>query len=445
MSAAGARIDALKAVAEVADVVGAGVVLNRAGRGECPFHGSKSESLAVYPDSGRWKCWGCDAGGDVIGFVQDFYGLDFKGALERLESDYGLAADRPRADGAGPVRRERAPHRPREVEVVGSDVVAAELMRRAVGDPASVGQWLAARRVPEAYRDARWLADVRFAAEAPYSPWPLGKGPDDVFRAAAMIGIMRTICHRPAAEGPASTDAAASPGVMPAGGVSPDGLGERGQRVMRAVGVHATYLSPGLRAKLKRTRSNGDALPSRKMFGPAGGAFVVLGSYRPDCPLFVGEGIETVLSGMAMLGAGPDACGLAVLSLGNLQGGAALVRVGKTPGVLPLHDPQLDASRPGVWFDHQGPVTGLIDADMKPLPGTLDRSTGRPQGVLLQERPGGLPLRRALSGADRADLCAALFVKGWRGAGCRQVKALRPRMGLDFNDMAKGLGQEMAA
>jgi DNA primase len=409
------RVEAVKQRVDIAALIGAVVRLSRGSkpRGKCPFHGSKSDSLAVYPDKGTWKCWGCPSGGDALAFVQDFYGLDFMGALVRLEGHHGIDPEL-----AEPVRREKV--RPRFVgrETVDSAVVARHLWGLARPDPERLRVWLRARRVPEAMLDEHWLGQLRFAAEAPIAPWPVGGKPGDVAQAPAMVGLIRRVRD------------------------------EAGQRAFSAIGVHATYLSPGLRAKMNRTRSSGDKVPARKMYGGSQGGAVIIGVYRRDAPLFIGEGIETVLSGMALAGAGEEACGLAVLSLENLQGGTLMRRARGFPGgVLPLFDVRPDPERPGVVFAHDGPVTGLIDADMKPLRGRLLRQAQDERvyaGLPVQERPGGPVVWRAISTAERAEICAALFVRRWRDAGCRSVRAIRPAMGMDFNDAAAGRIGELA-
>lgn len=54
-------------------------------KGICPIHdGDTLPSLYVNPTKGLWKCFGCDLGGDVISFIQEVEGLDFKDAVEFL-------------------------------------------------------------------------------------------------------------------------------------------------------------------------------------------------------------------------------------------------------------------------------------------------------------------------------------------------------------------------
>src|SRR3546814_12733300 len=129
------------------------------------------------------------------------------------------------------------------------------------------------------------------------------------------------------------------------------------------------------------------------------GAGSAAASIDPFCPLFEGEGLETVLSGMGLAGAGASATGLAALSLDSLQGHARLIR-----GALPLFDPEPDPERGrAIAFAHHGPVTVLVDADMKPLRGPIDRKPGRPSGLPVNAVRRGTIVRRALLRAEPAN------------------------------------------
>lgn len=405
------RIDAVRSRVSIVEVVTRAVPMGRgrAPRGKCPFHGSKSESFALYPDKGSARCWGCGWAGDAIKFVADYYKLRFVEALERLESDHGLDDL-----SAAPVHREKQARPVSRRDPVASSTVARYLWRAARPDPASVRIYLRSRGVPEAMLGSDRFGDVKFHPAAPIAAWPrvIGtKGPVDYSAppkgwpsAPAMVALVR----RP-----------------------PEDPREGGE--WRPVGVHVTYLSPSLEQKMDRRRGDGSAMPSRKMMGSGRGC-VLLGRYAPDCALFAGEGLETVLSGMGLAGAGDGDLGMAVLSLDNLQGFPKLW----AKGVLPLFEIEPDPMRPpALCFAHEGPVTGLIDADMKPIPGPIDQRTGRPGGVPIVERQGGPIVNRALSRAERVEMCASLFVQAWRRAGCRRVEAMRPHMGQDFNDAAR--------
>jgi DNA primase len=76
------------------DVIGEHVQLRNAGggnlKGLCPFHDEKSPSFNVTPSRGLYHCFGCQAGGDVIKFVQEVERLDFSDAVERLAGRAGI-------------------------------------------------------------------------------------------------------------------------------------------------------------------------------------------------------------------------------------------------------------------------------------------------------------------------------------------------------------------
>ena len=75
-----------------------GIKFNRAGYALCPFHKEKTASLSV--KNGRYKCFGCQASGDVIDFVRMHFNLSFGQALVRLNNDFrlGLTAEKPTAE-----------------------------------------------------------------------------------------------------------------------------------------------------------------------------------------------------------------------------------------------------------------------------------------------------------------------------------------------------------
>src|SRR5439155_23799638 len=65
----------IKEANDIVDVVGSYISLRPVGptfKGLCPFHDDHKPSLDVDPRRQRYKCWACDARGDVIKFVQEF-------------------------------------------------------------------------------------------------------------------------------------------------------------------------------------------------------------------------------------------------------------------------------------------------------------------------------------------------------------------------------------
>jgi putative DNA primase/helicase len=80
-------VDGLKARLDIVSVVGAYVALKKKGHeyvGLCPFHADKNPSFWVSPVKQFCHCFACDANHDVISFIQEIEGLDFKAACERL-------------------------------------------------------------------------------------------------------------------------------------------------------------------------------------------------------------------------------------------------------------------------------------------------------------------------------------------------------------------------
>jgi hypothetical protein len=87
------RANEVRARVGVQSVIERVVSLKRAGaalQGLCPFHDERTASFTVYPKKAFFICYGCRAGGDVIAFVMRRQGLDFKAAVELLESENGL-------------------------------------------------------------------------------------------------------------------------------------------------------------------------------------------------------------------------------------------------------------------------------------------------------------------------------------------------------------------
>jgi DNA primase len=86
-------IERLRSTVSIVDTVQQYVALKRVGRnwvGLCPFHAEKSGSFNVREETGRYKCFGCDKGGDVFTFIQEIEHTDFPGAVEHLAAKAGI-------------------------------------------------------------------------------------------------------------------------------------------------------------------------------------------------------------------------------------------------------------------------------------------------------------------------------------------------------------------
>ena len=113
-------IEAVRVEHSIVETVQGYVTLRREGRlwrGRCPFHADSDPSLAVYPavhpQEGRYYCFGCGEGGDVIDFVMEIEHLSFREAVSKL-----AGSGRPRAvrgsgvTGSGAADSSVAPTRP---------------------------------------------------------------------------------------------------------------------------------------------------------------------------------------------------------------------------------------------------------------------------------------------------------------------------------------------
>jgi len=103
-------IERVKDAADIVEVVGAYTDLRRSGErymGLCPFHEERTPSFSVSPSRGFYHCFGCEAGGDVISFVQEKEGLAFAEAVERLADRFGVELEREREDPRAEEQRRR--------------------------------------------------------------------------------------------------------------------------------------------------------------------------------------------------------------------------------------------------------------------------------------------------------------------------------------------------
>lgn len=86
-------VEEIKSRCNIVDVIGRVVPLKKAGsnyKGLCPFHQEKTPSFIVSETRQRFTCFGCGETGDVIAFVEKYYNLDFRGAVEMLAKEYGI-------------------------------------------------------------------------------------------------------------------------------------------------------------------------------------------------------------------------------------------------------------------------------------------------------------------------------------------------------------------
>lgn len=143
-------VDAVRERSHIDEIVGAQVTLRTAGvgsmKGLCPFHDEKTPSFHVRPQVGRWHCFGCGEGGDVISFVQKTDGLGFAEAVEYLASKIGLQV---RYEEGTERRQEEPGRRQRLLE---ANRIAAQY-------------FLEQLQTPEAHTGRQFLAERSFTQE----------------------------------------------------------------------------------------------------------------------------------------------------------------------------------------------------------------------------------------------------------------------------------------
>ena len=87
------QIDDIRNKLDIVEIVGQTVRLEKKGtayRGLCPFHSEKTPSFFVFPDSGRWRCFGCNRGGGVFDFVMERDHLTFRETINLLAPQAGI-------------------------------------------------------------------------------------------------------------------------------------------------------------------------------------------------------------------------------------------------------------------------------------------------------------------------------------------------------------------
>ncbi len=126
MAIAQSTIDAVRNQVSIVSVVGERVRLERRGRaylGLCPFHKEKTPSFNVSAERGFYHCFGCQASGNVITFLQQVDGLSFPEAVRELAERAGIAIEE---HGAVEDQRQLAEARRRRDELYEACTLAAD-------------------------------------------------------------------------------------------------------------------------------------------------------------------------------------------------------------------------------------------------------------------------------------------------------------------------------
>ena len=90
----------------------------------CPFHRDTHPSLSVKTD--KWKCWSCGKGGNVINFVQEYFGLNFVEACRKISEDFGIdcGVDQPKKQSIwDEVKRESDEYNRQQLKQIREEIV----------------------------------------------------------------------------------------------------------------------------------------------------------------------------------------------------------------------------------------------------------------------------------------------------------------------------------
>ena len=87
------KIEEVRTAADIVSYVSKYVRLKKSGRnffGLCPFHQEKTPSFSVSPEKKIYHCFGCQKGGDVIGFLMEVEKISYIEAIRRIAFDLGI-------------------------------------------------------------------------------------------------------------------------------------------------------------------------------------------------------------------------------------------------------------------------------------------------------------------------------------------------------------------
>lgn len=138
-------VDQVVATADMVEVVGQYTELRKAGAnysGRCPFHEERTPSFSVNPSEKLYYCFGCGAGGNLIGFVMAKENLDFPAAVEYLADKYGIALEYEESTARGDAERRR---RERLRALLEAATVYFERVHRETNEAAPAREYLARR------------------------------------------------------------------------------------------------------------------------------------------------------------------------------------------------------------------------------------------------------------------------------------------------------------
>lgn len=254
----------IKAAHSLVDLVRkSGVELKKKGHeywGCCPFHNENTPSFSVFKKGNDevYYCHGCNAGGDLIGYVQQFYGLSFPDACKRIAGNHADLVACNRAQGVNPSPHKKALDRQEQWQAERKLLMARQIYKESRTGVYGLSRYLTARGI-----------DIEKIGGVPKS-----------------LRLHDHLDHKPSGK------------RMPAM-VAPiqDFSGH-------FMGVHRTYLNSDYSKTIEK--------PAKMVLGNMRGGAIRLGPVSPH--IMIAEGIETALSVKMFY---PDVSVWAAVSLGN--------------------------------------------------------------------------------------------------------------------------------
>ena len=88
------EINTIRTKANIVEIIGDYVVLTKKGKnfvGVCPFHDDHAPSMSVSLEKQIYKCFSCNAAGNVITFVEHYENISFLEAVKVVADKIGLS------------------------------------------------------------------------------------------------------------------------------------------------------------------------------------------------------------------------------------------------------------------------------------------------------------------------------------------------------------------
>lgn len=87
------QINQIRSKVDIVDVIGSYIPLTRKGKGywcTCPFHDDTNPSMSVSQEKQIYKCFVCNAGGNVFSFIQNYEQVGFMEAVAKVAGTAGI-------------------------------------------------------------------------------------------------------------------------------------------------------------------------------------------------------------------------------------------------------------------------------------------------------------------------------------------------------------------